>query len=47
MTTGGTGATATNTSVSGGTPLAQGKYDVKLVHVPSNAMMLDTVVEVR
>jgi archaeal type IV pilus assembly protein PilA len=23
------------------------KYDVKLVHVPSNAMLLDTVVEVR
>ena len=28
--------------------LASGqKYDIKLVHVPSNAMMLDTVVEVR
>jgi flagellin-like protein len=24
-----------------------GKYDVKLVHIPSNAMLLDTVVEVR
>jgi flagellin-like protein len=29
-------------------PLTTGqKYDVKLVHVPSNAMLLDTVVEVR
>ena len=41
------GATASNTSVSGGSQLTSGKYDVKLVHVPSNAMMLDTVVEVR
>jgi flagellin-like protein len=30
-----------------GTPLSSGKYDVKFVHVPSNAMLLDTVVEVR
>jgi hypothetical protein len=31
-----------------GPVLASGtKYDVKLVHVPSNAMLLDTVVEVR
>ena len=29
-------------------PLATGtKYDVKLVHIPSNAMLLDQVVEVR
>jgi len=31
-----------------GTGLASGqKYDLKLVHIPSNAMLLDTVVEVR
>jgi flagellin-like protein len=41
------GATASNTSVLGGTALAAGKYDVKLIHVPSNAMLLDQVVEVR
>ncbi|MCZ7402681.1 MAG: type IV pilin N-terminal domain-containing protein [Candidatus Methanoperedens sp.] len=32
----------------GGISLASGqKYDVKLVHIPSSAMLLDTVVEVR
>jgi flagellin-like protein len=46
---------ATNTSTAfiaecgvSGTRLAVNqKYDVKLVHVPSNAMLIDTVVEVR
>jgi flagellin-like protein len=41
---------ATNSSLgcNGGTTLAVNqKYDVKLVHVPSNAMLIDTVVEVR
>ena len=41
----------TNTDVncagSGCNNIAAGKYDVKLVHVPSNAMLLDQVVEVR
>jgi len=30
-----------------GKEISSQKYDVKLVHVPSNAMMVDTVVEVR
>lgn len=31
-----------------GTPMESGtKYDVKLVHIPSNAMLLDQIVEVR
>ncbi len=45
-----TTGTLTNASLtcSPGTALASGsKYDVKLVHVPSNAMLLDTVVEAR
>jgi flagellin-like protein len=34
--------------VTDGTDLSSGaKYDVKLVHIPSNAMLLDQVVEVR
>ena len=37
----------TNQSVMGGTAMLVGKYDVKLVHIPSNAMLLDTVVDVR
>jgi len=37
----------TNTTVIGGSTIAKTKYDVKLIHVPSNAMMLDQVVEVR
>ena len=37
-----------NTKVSGGPTLnVTSKYDVKLVHVPSNAMLIDTVIEVR
>jgi archaeal type IV pilus assembly protein PilA len=40
-------AVATNQSLSGGTALIGQKYDVKLVHIPTNAMLLDTVVEVR
>lgn len=37
-----------NTIVANGTLLAvNAKYDVKLVHVPSNAMLVDQVVEVR
>ncbi len=45
-----TGCTLTNASlaVSPTNALVSGqKYDVKLVHVPSNAMLIDTVVEVR
>jgi flagellin-like protein len=39
---------ANNTKVMGGSGLnASTKYDIKLVHVPSNAMLVDTVVEVR
>ncbi len=39
---------ASNTTIDGGTALvANQKYDVKLVHIPSNALMLDQVVEVR
>ncbi|KCZ70305.1 hypothetical protein ANME2D_03421 [Candidatus Methanoperedens nitroreducens] len=34
-------------TVPGGSLLTNTKYDVKLVHIPSNAMLLDTVVEVR
>ena len=42
------GMNATNSSISGGTGLTSGtRYDVKLVHTPTNAMLLDTVVEVR
>jgi len=42
-------ANATTGLLNGGTedPLTQRKYDVKLIHVPSNAMLLDQVVEVR
>ncbi len=48
-----TGVNVTNSSVFYPDPLYANdlvsgqKYDVKLVHVPSNAMLLDTVVEVR
>jgi flagellin-like protein len=31
----------------GGAMVSGTKYDVKLVHIPSNAMLIDTVVEVR
>jgi flagellin-like protein len=42
------GFSQNNTVITGNTPLAiNQKYDVKLVHVPSNAMLIDTVVEVR
>lgn len=34
------------TSVNCGVAITPQKYDVKLVHVPSNAMLLDTVVDV-
>lgn len=38
----------TNLTANSGNALVTGqKYDVKLVHVPSNAMLLDTVVEAR
>jgi flagellin-like protein len=38
----------TNVTNTVGIPLvANTKYDVKLVHVPSNAMLVDTVIEVR
>lgn len=39
----------TTTCDSGKCPalLSQAKYDVKLVHIPSNTMLIDTVVEVR
>jgi flagellin-like protein len=40
----------TNTSLActnNGTSLTTGKYDVKLVHIPSSSMLIDTVVEVR
>ncbi len=50
LTTGCTAAcTLTNTSLTAATLALQSgqKYDVKLVHVPSNAMLIDTVVEVR
>ncbi len=36
-----------NTTATGNDMVSGQKYDVKLVHVPSNAMLLDTVVEVR
>ena len=39
---------ANNTIVSaGGSMSTLTKYDVKLVHIPSNAMLIDTVIEVR
>jgi flagellin-like protein len=49
VTTGCSTCTLSNTSLnSTQTALASGsKYDVKLVHIPSNAMLLDQVVEVR
>jgi len=39
----------TNTSITGGGTImgSNTKYDVKLVHIPSNAMLLDQIVEVR
>ena len=40
-------ANATLGTLIGGTPLNQSKYSVKLIHVPSNAMLLDQVVEIR
>jgi len=42
-----TNASVYYTSGSGDTWSAPSKVDVKLVHVPSNAMLLDTVIEVR
>jgi hypothetical protein len=37
-----------NSALAGVVPLSPGaKYDVKLIHIPSNAMLLDQVVEVR
>ena len=49
MTTSGTNVTVTNTTVSATGPVSivAGKYDIKLIHVPSNAMLLDQVIEVR
>jgi flagellin-like protein len=48
LITSGTNKTAiTNSLITTGTNLTAQKYDVKFVHVPSNAMLLDTVVEVR
>jgi len=44
------GANVTNSSVtatSGEDWIQASKYDVKLVHIPSNAMLLDQVIEVR
>lgn len=48
------GAIITNQSVNNGTTdtgcvslISTRKYDVKLVHIPSNAMLLDQVIEVR
>ncbi|VVB88298.1 Uncharacterised protein [uncultured archaeon] len=52
-TVNGTAVTVTSSLVSDSTAgsgpnmVSGGKYDVKLIHVPSNAMLLDTVVEVR
>jgi len=40
-------ANVTNSTVSNGATIAAGKYDVKMIHIPSNAMLLDQVVEVR
>jgi len=40
-------AVAFNTSLTNGITMSGQKYDVKLVHIPTNAMLLDTVVEVR
>ena len=40
-------AIVTNQTVTNGTSLTSTKYDVKLVHVPTNSMLLDAVVEVR
>ncbi len=41
----------TNASVTGGSGVAvlgsNTKYDIKMVHIPSNAMLLDQIVEVR
>ncbi len=47
--TGGTPTVMNSTGVynTTGSLTTSTKYDVKLVHVPSNAMLLDTVVEVR
>ena len=51
MTTTGCTCNLSNSNITGtstGVALKQlGKYDVKLVHIPSNAMLVDTVVEVR
>jgi flagellin-like protein len=44
------GANVTNSSVTVTSPedwTQASKYDVKLVHIPSNAMLLDQVIEVR
>lgn len=43
-----TNQTVTNGASPSGVPMVSGtKYDVKLVHIPSNAMLLDQIVEVR
>ncbi len=51
VTNSGSNITVTNTSVTKDPPqdvwTAGSKYDVKLVHVPSNAMLVDAVIEVR
>ena len=47
MTTVGANVTVSNSTVLNGATIASGKYDVKMIHIPSNAMLLDQVVEVR
>ncbi len=46
-TVAGTGVTNTSVGTAGTGMVSGTKYDVKLVHIPSNAMLLDQVVEVR
>jgi flagellin-like protein len=46
-TTGVNGSNVSNRNVTGGTNITAGKYDVKMIHIPSNAMLLDQIVEVR
>lgn len=49
MTTSGTNVSVSNSTVSAPVPvyIVAGKYDVKMIHIPSNAMLLDQIVEVR
>ena len=47
VTTVGANVTVSNSTVTGTNAIAAGKYDVKMIHIPSNAMLLDQVVEVR